>query len=386
MKFKVLLSSFMFAFVMLFSFGFAGCDNNNYSYKQSQDVYLEIISENPMLFKSTGYVYIRYNNTNIAYPIDEGESELINGQSGAIKLTEKRYNFTKLARYSLDPDTSIENTEAVYEPTLNASMLILATYFKNSGVIGIDNIPKDKLNDLHAKMLELKQAITVLNTQKMNLESKCTGTNFQGDSKVQGALKNYCTAFLDAIDKACATSDSFVDIYSNYIYASTSNEETNTLSPLAVNLAYLSKIVDIAAYYNNFYLYDINEQVKKGPQTAGNEIAIDSEFNWSIYNEYERIKSLETAAAPDADSETKQKAAAIVEMYNVIKSYDALFYANKVSAIASVSTYRNIKDSSNMSTEENIAVDKINEFKNDCKIVKNYFTELTNRIKTFNGV
>lgn len=386
MKFKILVSSFMFAFVMLFSFSFAGCDNHNYSYKQSQEVYQQIIDENPMLFKSTGYVYIRYDNTNIAYPIDPSESESINGQSGAIKLTQKRFNFTKLARYSLDPGTSTENTEAVYEPTLNSSMLILAALFKNSGVSGVTDIPNAKLNDLYAKMVELKQAIAILNTQKLNLESKCHGDDFQEDSRVQGALKNYCTAFLDAIDKACATSEVFTDIYVNYIYSTNSYTEANALSPLAVNVAYLSKIVDIAAYYNSFYLYEINEKVKQGPQTVGDEIVVDAEFNWSIYNEYEKIKSLETIAPADASASKKQKAADIAEMYNIIKSFDGLFYANKANALSSVSIYRNIKDSSNMSVEQTIASDKINEFKNDCKIVKNYFTELTNRIISFNAV
>lgn len=386
MKFKVFVTSFVFAFVLIFSSVFVGCDDNkNYTYQQAQDVYNEMIAENALLFKQSGYVYIRYSNTNIANEINPFEDENAYTYSGAIKLTEKRFNFTKLARYSADPDTYVVNTEAVYEPTLNASMLILATYFKNSGVSGID-IPKEKLNSLYAKMVDLKSAISILNTQKLNLESKCRGDNFEQDARVQGALKNYCSAFLDAINKACITSDCFIDIYSNYIYTLRNVVGSNSLSPLAVNLEYLTKITDIASYYNNFYLFGINEKVKKGPQAAGSEIEVDEEFDWSIYTEYEQIKSLQTAAGEGADATTLQKEQDVIEAYNMIKSYDGVFYSNKEHALSSISTYRAIKNTSDMSLEETIATNKITEYSNDCKFVKNLFTELTNAILDFNGI
>lgn len=359
-KTNLWLVIFVFAFVTIFSVFFVGCDNKNYTYEDSKQVYAKMLSDNSEFFDENGIISITYNSTNL---------------NAAILSGQKNNNFTKLSN-------SLSDSEAVYEPTLRASLMLVSTFLPNSSDTGV-NIDQAKLNNLYSSVNEVSDAMHLLKQAKQQLENTCSNVDFsQSTSAEQLKLKTYCSRFIYVIDKACNLSNVFVDIYKNDIYKIESNIREGALSSTTVNLEYLTKIADIASYYNNFYLYDINEKVKKGPQNAGLEIDIDNEFDWTIIEEFEQIKSKKKAGNfGDPISAAEQE---VIDAYNQIIAYDNVFYANKNSALQSVELYRAIANSSEMSLEEQICTNKIAEFAIDCKIVKNYFTILTEKINAFN--
>ncbi len=357
MKIKTLFFSFTLVLCFVVSgFMFSACGGVSHTYDEVKTSYASMVANNQDFFDKDGYISITYNNDNLVSAISSGET---------------KYNFTKLASSNL-------NNEAIFEPTLRAS-LIMPAEFLSSGTIGVE-VPKDESTELYNLLEKLKDSFAQLNIAKSQLEIVCDSELFNQQGNLeQLKLKNYCQRFYETINAANNFSTKFASVYSEYIFNSSLLTRPGALAPNTVKLEYLTKLTEFTKFYATFYLYDMNLSI----QNSTKEVESITQLSGYLLDQYLDIKPLKTEEDSGPISSGEQ---AIINAYNDLVDYNSIYYANQKSLYTCIDVLRNIVNTNSMTPEQIVCKAKYDDCIADCENVIRFMDTIKNRILEFNNI